>query len=267
MRRIADRKDEFTLFERMLRGAAPNRVLLLEGPSERGKSILLAELALLAEEILGQRCCARTDLKGGLALDELFSGFLADLGPEVFANYTKQPAPAPLQVNVEANLSGAEFGDGNKVAVQPIIHTGAPDSAHHRGKAILQDLRTCTKPLVLIIDTFEAATDEASRWIVQQLLPSVRHNVRLSIVLGGQRVPDPRDSQLTWGGFADRRILKLVTSVDDWHEFACSCHPAFPRQHIESVLRGLVHRPSIIQEFIENIVRQLPPRNAGEALS
>jgi hypothetical protein len=268
MRSIADRKDELALFERILQGAETRRILLLEGPSERGKSILLAELAELAEEILGKGCCARADLKGGLSLNDLFAGFCTDLGTQVFATYSVQPAVVPVEVHLETNLAGAKFRDANTVTVQPIIHTPLSNSVHQGAHAILHDLRVCRKPLVLIIDTFEAATDEASRWVVQQFLPAIRHAGSLCIILGGQRVPDPKDFQLTWGQFAVRRTLHPVTSIEDWHEFACSRHPAFPRHHIETILMGgLVNRPSIIQGVIETIARQLPQDNPGAAFS
>src|SRR5437660_448958 len=107
MRAIADRKEEFLLFERMLAGADPCRILLLEGPSERGKSILLAELALRADQILGEGCCARADLKGSLSLDDLFSGFCADLGPEILPTYAKRPVGPAMQIIVDTDLSGA----------------------------------------------------------------------------------------------------------------------------------------------------------------
>src|SRR5882672_6107615 len=104
MRRIANRKKELGLFERMLRGQEARRILLIEGPSERGKSTLLNEFALLAEELPGEQRCARADLRGGLSLDALFSTFCAELGSEVLAAYSKESPPLPVQVNVHANM-------------------------------------------------------------------------------------------------------------------------------------------------------------------
>lgn len=267
MRRIADRKKECALFERMLRGAEPSRILLLEGPSERGKSILLTELARTADTILRQGGCARADLKGKLPLDDLFSGWCADLGPKVFANYSKLPSVTTMAVNVNVDASSATFHDDNRFIVQPTIQVGSQNAVAQRGDAVISDLLAYASPLALIIDTFEAATEDASRWIIQKLLPTVRHNQRLCIVLAGQCVPDHQKFPLTWGNLTMRCVLPMVTSVDDWHEFARSRHPAFPKHHLVTMCDGgLTSRPSIILEMIENIVQHLPTDDSEDTL-
>lgn len=263
MPRIANCKAELRLFERMLKGKERKRILLVEGPSERGKSVLLAEFAEVATGLLGSRCCARADLKGGLALDDLHHGFFADLGPDVCPTCANQSLANPISLRVEADMSGAEFRDDNKVEVKPVINLSNKTSIRKLGDALLNDLRKWTEPLALIIDTFEASTPEASKWIVQQLLPCVRHNEHLIIVIGGQTVPLPRESQLAWGQLAIHHKLEICRSVDDWHEFACSCHPAFPKHHIESVCMGLAQRPTAIREFIDTIIRTLPSQDEG----
>ena len=259
---IANRKEEFRLFHGLLKAECDSRILLLEGPSERGKSILLAELASKAEAALGQGCCARADFKGGLTLDDLFSRLCGELGAKTFPTYAEIASGGKLNVTIETDLSGARFGDENKVAVQPVIQTGIAESVHIRGDALMQDLRSCENIIVIIVDTFEAATEQASKWIVQQLLPVARQNSALRIVLAGQNLPRPKHYPLTWGVHATFCTLEPVTSVDDWHEYALTHHPKFPRQHIETVcMGGLTDRPSIIQEFIETIARKLPRPN------
>jgi hypothetical protein len=260
IRRIADRQDEVELFERMLRTPDARRVLLLEGDSELGKSTLLAELAFVAETILGARSCVRADFKSGLVLKELFSQFHAVVGDGKSTAYNTQLGTAPVQVNIQANLTGATLGESNEVVVQPTIQPGSVNLTQQLGEAVLRDLDTSSKSLVLIMDTFEAATAETSRWIIQHLLPAVRYNPRLYIVLGGKSVPHPKDYHLTWGEFAHHRVLLPVTSVEDWYEFARSRHPDFPREYIEALCAGgLTNRPSVIRELIDNVVRQLPP--------
>jgi len=263
MGRIANRKDELALFDQMLRGVRPHRILLLEGPSERGKSFLLAELTLLAEELLGRRCYASASFKGGLSLAEFFARVCSDLGEEIFASYTRIPPHVFGQANVNVNMADAKFGDHNRVSVQANIPPCSQVSVQRLGEAILKDLRSWSKPLALFVDTFEAATDEASRWTIQQFLPALCRNQHLCVVLAGQRVPSPGDFEPTWGRLAIRRLLEPVTSVDDWHEFACSRHPAFPRGEIETLCQGkLWNYPSVMRDFIETRVLQLPPRNA-----
>ena len=263
MRGLANRNKEFQLFERMILGQARGCILLLEGPSERGKSVLLSEFSALAEEKLGKRCCARVDLKGGLTLDAVFSRLCAELGSEIFPTYRTLPNAVPVQCNIDANLSGAKMGNKNRVAVRPVIGIRGGSSVQRCSDALFQDLQSCTKPLVLIIDTFEAAIDDVSKWIIQQLLPTATRRPQLYVVVAGQRVPNRKDSPLTWGQCAVPHILHPVISVDDWYEYACSRYPAFPRHHIESICKGLADRPSIINEFIDNVARQLAADNAN----
>jgi hypothetical protein len=268
MRGIANRRKEFDLFERMVRGKTSHRIILIEGPSERGKSTLLMEFAALAEEIHNPGCCARIDLRGTLLLAEIFSRFYTELGKEVFASYSRVQAANQIHVNVDANMSGARFRDDNQVCVRPIIHSSSADSQNSSGDALIHDLCAYAKPLVLIIDTFESATDDASRWITHQLLPAAHKNKQLYIVLGGKNVPDYKIFQLTLGKLTHYHILDRLDSVEDWHEFAQTRHPKFPRDQIEMLCRGgLTERPSAINIYIETISRQLPPHLPSNAAS
>jgi len=260
MSRIADRKRELELLQQMLQGRSPFRVLLLEAPSERGKTVLLAEFAACVDELLGPGLCARLDFKGGLTLDELFSRLCHDLNAVGFATYTAQ-GPSCV-VNVKADLKDAQFRDHNEVTVQPVIHTGALELTYVRGAALIEDLRTWSKPVMVILDTFESATEEAMHWVLQHLLPAV-HTIRhLYVVIAGQRVPDARQHLLQWGHLARNHLLPTVTSIDDWYELASSRHPGFPRHYIETVCLGLLERPSAIETYIETVARNLPsPEN------
>ena len=261
MRGIANRNEEFNLFERMLRGKTSHRVLLLEGPSERGKTTLLTEFAILAEEIHGSGCCARIDLKGVSLLGDLHSRLFAELGKGVFTNYAALQGGHPI--NLKVDLSDARMRDDNDLSVQTAFHMagGGPKNCH--SEAVLQDLCAYAKPIVLIIDTFESATDDTSRWITHQLLPAVRKNKQLCIVLGGKKVPDYKMFQLTLGKLVQYHLLDTINSVEDWHEFAKTFHPAFPREQIKMLCEGgLTERPSAINSFIETIAQKLPPHNS-----
>lgn len=266
MRGIANRNDEFDLFERMLRGKASHRVLLLEGPSERGKTTLLTEFATLAEEIHGSGCCARIDLKGVSLLSDLYSRLYAELGKGVFTNYSTLQDGHPINLNVD--LSGAKLRDGNDVSIKPALHVIGGEARSSHGEAALQDLCVYTSHLVLIIDTFESTTADTSNWIIHQLLPIVRKNKKLYVVLGGKNVPDCKMLHLTLGKLVHHHRLEPIKSVDDWHEFAKTFHPAFPRDQIEILCNGgLTDRPSAISTFIETVARKLPPHNSSAKAS
>lgn len=59
---LADRKEEFEVFERMITGRSRERILLLQGASGSGKTTLATELCKYAREL--RVLCANADLKG-----------------------------------------------------------------------------------------------------------------------------------------------------------------------------------------------------------
>ena len=251
IQRIANRTQELRLFTDIVSGRHTSRILLIEGPSERGKSVLLAELASIAGATTASYECGRADLKGSLSLGDFVARLSGDLDATHFAADSSNVA-----ITVRADLSKAQFGDSNTVAIQPVVDLS---QSVLRAQRFIEQLREYAAPTILIIDTFEAAIEEVSRWVIQQLLPTVRHKENLFIILGGQTVPDPKGFRLTWGDMASHILLQPIESVDDWYDFARSKHAEFPRQHIESLcLGGLAARPSIIEEVIDTIGRQLP---------
>lgn len=78
---LADRKQEFELFVRMITGQVPQRVLLLQGPSGTGKTILTSELAEYAREL--QLDVAQTDCKGTPPLETVLAS-IVDSVPGAF---------------------------------------------------------------------------------------------------------------------------------------------------------------------------------------
>ena len=263
-RQIADRKREFAFFEAMLTGACTERIFLISAPSESGKTVLLSELARFAAQLLGTGKCARLNLKGEQPLNAVLDRLCVELGQANFPKYCACGVAAPVKIH--ADLRQAQFGNENAVTVAPHIHAAVSPSPAVFASSMIADLSAWVTPAVAIIDTFEQATEETGKWIVQQLLPLTRHLSNFCVVIAGQKVPQPADYLLEWGDLAKPHALPLVTSTDDWHEYACQRYPGFPREHIEVVCRGLASRPSAIQQFIDGFGSQLGDGSA-EALS
>jgi hypothetical protein len=246
--RIADRKNEFAFFGAMLTGKCLERIFLIRAPSESGKTILLAEFAKHAETVLGNERCARINLKGEPPLRTVLDRICVDLGRDTFPKFCSGGIPAPVQIHAE--LPQATFGDENRFTMESHIHQATAPSSLSLASNLIADLLGRKTPSVLIIDTFEQATAETSKWIVQELLPMVRTVPQLWVVVGGQDVPEANDYRLEWGDLAKSHRLLPVTSPEDWHEYACQQFPDFPRQDIEVICRGLTSHPAAIEEFI-----------------
>lgn len=76
-RTLANRHREFELFDRMVTGQSPQRILLLRGSSSSGKSALLREMANYAKSL--GLAHAHIDFKGCPSNDEIFESLKLDL--------------------------------------------------------------------------------------------------------------------------------------------------------------------------------------------
>ena len=176
--RLADRESECRLFLDLLSAHSTARILLVHGPSDRGKSLLLGEFERQAQA-LSSVACGRADFKSGPSLREVLSDLTQELAAVVrFARFEREM---------------------QRTAEEPLR------------RAFLQDLSETRRPVVLLLDTYEDATDESRRWVEQSLFGMVRRFDGLRVVVSGQQVPVP-DAAARWAGIA--RIHELPPIMD-----------------------------------------------------
>jgi hypothetical protein len=150
IRTLANRDEEFDCFERMIQGQTDQRILLIRGASNRGKTALLGELLGLAN-MLGV-AYSHIDLKGCPTLDQVLETIALD--------------------------------------AQELLPTLRNAPSGGRQLALLGDLQRLARPLLLAFDTFEKGGDEFARWLETQLLNRVARCPALLVVVCGQAVPD-----------------------------------------------------------------------------
>ncbi len=148
---IADRKDVFARFQAMITGRSERRILLLEGVSNTGKTVLSSQLCGYAGRL--GLATAALDIKGCPGLDELFGSLRLDLGPEILAE------------------SHGATGSG-------------------RFFSLISDLQQLCSPLLLLFDTYEQASADAQKWLESQLLPRLDRAPAVVVAIGGQRIPE-----------------------------------------------------------------------------
>ncbi len=149
---LADRVEQFGAFLDMATNNIPQRIFLIEGLGNTGKTILLKELFKLAKALdLGS---VLLDLKGCPTLTELF-----DL----------------LALDVEAKTL-------------PAFHS---TSGSARKTALLKDLENLRKPLLLGFDTYQHVSQDIGDWIEGQFLRRAEHCPGLLVLIAGQKVPNP----------------------------------------------------------------------------
>ena len=149
---LADRVEQFGAFQDMVTHNIPQRIFLIEGLGNTGKTVLLNELFKLAKAL--DLSSVLLDLKGCPTLTELF-----DL----------------LALDVEAKIL-------------PAFHSA---SGSARKTALLKDLENLRKPLLLGFDTYQHVAPDIADWIEGQFLRRAEQCPGLLVLVAGREVPNP----------------------------------------------------------------------------
>lgn len=154
--RIANRHDEVDCFLELVSNHCGQKIFMLTGPSNRGKSTLLMELRRIALKFQSI-VAASVNLKGGVSLPEVLKCLRNELAGSIqLPRYQHALEHSPKNVD----------------------------------QAIIEDIIEAGTPIVIFIDTFEDAARDCRQWVESQLLPFViRHNA-VRVVITGHQVPD-----------------------------------------------------------------------------
>ena len=152
VRVLADRREEFEIFVRMITGQSKERVLLLRGESGSGKTVLANELMEYAKGLGLQ--VAKADCKGCPSVDSILATLLFDL-------------PSGFLPETERAVGALRFSK------------------------MIEDLTALDRPLLIALDTWQDSSEEVRKWIEQWLLPGVPRMPGLVAMIGGHNVPKP----------------------------------------------------------------------------
>ncbi len=221
---LADRKEEFALFEQMITGRCSERVLLLKGPSNSGKTLLTGEMSEYARN-LGV-AVAHVDVKSGLPMDDIFGCIRLDLG-------------------------------------QGLLPSSYDASGSARFRNLVEDLARAGQPVLLAFDTWEQSLDETRTWMESQFLRLLDRMPGVVTLVGGQRVPDcasrpwrrlvherelhPISCVADWTEYSRRR----------WPSAALNEH------HVESLVLYGQGNPGVIADALSVVAGKLLAANAG----
>jgi hypothetical protein len=217
---LADRKDQFATFKAMLGQSIPQRIFLIEGASNTGKTVLLNELFELAKKI--KLDAVKLDLKGCPSLNELFGLLTLDVDTSIL--------PAFHSAN----------GDARKIA-------------------LLQDLKNLRQPLLIGFDTYQHIAADIADWIESQFLLRVNQFPGLLLLIAGQPVnpnqqthPLPKPTQ--YPGVAIHHRLEPIMEKLYWREYAHHVlkNPNITDDHIQAVLHIYKGDPGPISAFLSS---------------
>jgi hypothetical protein len=188
---LADRtKEEWPAVVELLASGSRRRILLYEGASGLGKSVLVRQAAAYAKKL--GIAVALVDFKGG---PRDVSGILGQLYLEIgdlLPNFSRQGADKPHLL---------------------------------RG-----DLRKLRQPVLVIFDTYEdvANNPNIADWLNQQFFAEVEKALGLAAIVAGQHVPDYRKAG--WRDLVRHLQLEPITELEHWTPWVEQHYPDFRRK-------------------------------------
>lgn len=224
---LADRREPFVMFEQAITGVSAARILFFHGPSSTGKTALRDALLAYAQRLRGVDVAA-FDFKGCPSLDQFFESLKLDLGPA-------------------------------------ILRQACQASGIARGYALLADLQQLAAPLVLILDTWESASQEAQDWVEKEFLSRIDKAPRVVVVLAGQCVPEHH--RCRWANTVTSCALQPIQQIDVWLAFAreqMQC-TSIERHQVETLTLATRGDPGLLSALLANLAGSARPTQGGGA--
>jgi hypothetical protein len=215
---LADRvKAEWQAIVDLLAGRSRERILLFEGGSGLGKSVLVRQAATYAKKL--SIPVVRVDFKGGgLDVAGVLGQFDLDLGGHL-PNFFREGAG--------------------------------------KTHLLRKDLRALRQPVLIIFDSYEDAADNktVTDWLGQQLLDEVETALGLAVIVAGQRVP--ASTNAFWRDLARYLALGPITELEHWEPWVERRYPGFRHKgaHLPTVLMITGGNPALITSACEAIAK------------
>jgi hypothetical protein len=249
--RLANRRSELQVFRHLLTLPEQLRILSVEAPSGYGKSFLL--------ECFDHHCPLNFS-KIVLDLREAISGtvylisqFQRELGIEYFPSFERLLQDY-LGAGVEVS-SNFIAGTGNRLQVT----LNGEDSTLRNFRyeqiqnAFFSDLSQVRQPVLLVMDTFEAAPEELKTWIAGRFLAEVVKLSELIVVIAGQNTPKPT---LRWRKYGHSIQLGPIIEVEDWQRFLTNEGMSFNPKEIQMLVDCLEGHPAELMKGFQRMYRE-----------
>jgi hypothetical protein len=176
-----DRHAELERFGNMLDATVRTHILLIRAGPGMGKSSLLAEFRKRAAD----RPMAFVNLRQPYAPAEILDEMVSQLGRARFAGYAAAQGRGPTIGSV--NVTGNTMTD-SRIGVT--VSSSEADRRSLLTRHFFEDLTDRDEPALLILDTYEATSDEVKTWVSGMFLGRVRGNPNVLLVIAGREVPE-----------------------------------------------------------------------------
>lgn len=222
---LADRRSSCSRFEEAITGSRRERILLVDGPSNCGKTALLKALQAYAQH-LGV-AAVHFDFKGCPSVDDLFHSLKLDLGPAILPQACRAAGTGRLY-------------------------------------ELIADLQQLATPLLLILDTWEQASAEAQDWIEKQLLPRIDKAPAVVVVIAGQRLPDAA-GRVWASAVANCPLPPILSADDwlAFARERLQCGD-IQRRDVELLTRAAAGVPGMVSSLLSTLAKSPVPTPAAE---
>ncbi|AUB83350.1 SEFIR domain-containing protein [Candidatus Thiodictyon syntrophicum] len=213
---LADRTlQEWPSLVDLLAGRSRERILLYEGGSGLGKSLLVRQAVAYARR-LGIPV-VQVDFKGGgQDVEAVLGQFHLDLGDQHLPTFCRAGA-------CKTHL-------------------------------LRKDLRELRRPVLAIFDTYELAVNNqpVADWLGQQLLREVETALGLAVIVAGQQVPSR--TAAPWRDLAQHIPLQPITEVAHWVPWIERRYPNLAHEkHLDTILLYTGGNPAAVSSFCDTI--------------
>jgi hypothetical protein len=212
---LADRvQEEWAAIVDLLAGRSRERIVLYQGASGLGKSVLLRQAAIYAKSL--KLPVVYVDFNGGGSDTTAILGqFQLDLGDQL-PNFCRESA--------------------NKIHLL-------------RG-----DMRALTRPALIVFDTYErcASNTAVADWLNQQIFGEIEAAPGLAVIVAGQQIPDYRNA--AWRDLARYVPLKPITEVECWKPWVEGHYPGLEKKaHLPTLVLAAQGNPGNMSGLCEAI--------------
>jgi hypothetical protein len=119
--------------------------------------------------------------------------------------------------------------------------------------AFFQDLSQLNQPILIILDTFNAAPDQLVNWIGGGFLTEAITIPKLTVVIAGQQVPKPT---IEWMNCHHFCRLEPILDTDAWYTYAKNQGLPFNQDEVRMAVRILKGLPAEIVKNFEALARE-----------
>ena len=248
--KIANRTQEIKLFQSIIQGNFPQRVLLIKAKSGFGKTWLLAQFKhTLPASTLSVQVDLRTAYRG---IASIFSSVCKKLGQERFPK---------LNDAVQRYLSaGVEISDttmiGQDQQFSVVLTNVDKETRDFRltqlREAFFQDLRTIRQKMVFLFDSYEQAPTELAGWLEGEFLAEVVDTSQLIVVIAGQEIPK---ATIEWMDIHHCCCLGAILDREAWYKYTQYKQLSLNSDHVWAVMNVLEGNPAEIDIMLATLAR------------